>query len=109
MDERKDYGTSDHPMTKAESDAQPKAMPASVFPGHVVPGRETPNEKSPYPHHWTEAFAGRELEEIKFARTYHQCYGHGTPGHLHLLIISQLSRQVDILMGRDPNWDRANW
>lgn len=92
MDERADYGTSDHPMAKAEVAEQPKE-----------------EGKSPYPHHWTEAFAGRELEEIKFARTYHQRYGHGTPGHLHLLFISQLSRQVDILMGRDPNWDRANW
>lgn len=89
MEERRDYGTNDHPVTKTELQAE--------------------QGTSPYPHHWTETFAGRELEEIKFARTYHQRYGHGTPGHLHLLLISQLSRQVDILMGRDPDWDRANW
>jgi hypothetical protein len=56
--------------------------------------------------HWTTEFAGRELEEIKFARMYHQEFNHGTPGHLHLLLISQLSRLVDVLSGRDP--DRAD-
>lgn len=66
-------------------------------------------DQEQHTQHWTESFAGRELEEIKFARTYHQRYGHGTPGHLHLLIISQLSRQIDILAGRDPNWDREDW
>jgi hypothetical protein len=59
--------------------------------------------------HWSENYGGRELQEIKFARTYHQRYGHGTPGHLHLLLISQLSRQIDILLGRDPNWDKEQW
>ena len=76
-------------------------------PRHVAIPAEPAQEQTA--QHWTEAFAGRELEEIKFARTYHQRYGHGTPGHLHLLIISQLSRQIDILNGRDPNWDKAQW
>jgi hypothetical protein len=35
--------------------------------------------------HWSTAFAGRELSEIEFARFYHQRFGHGTPGHAHLV------------------------
>jgi hypothetical protein len=53
--------------------------------------------------HWSTAFAGRELSEIEFARFYHQRFGHGTPGHAHLMIISQLSRLVDELCNINPD------
>lgn len=81
MEDRKDYGTSDHPMTRTELRVEPRAEK----PGGL---------------HWTEAFSGRELMEIQFARVYHGEFGHGTPGHLHLMLISQLSKIIDELTGR---------
>lgn len=92
MDDRKDYGANEHLMPQAELRAEP--------------GAEKPSGL-----HWTEAFAGHELMEIQFARIYHSEFGHGTPGHLHLVLISQLSQIIDGLSGRNvrrEGQDQAN-
>lgn len=44
---------------------------------------------------WLDEFTEREQKEIDFALMYVQNYGHGTPGHTHLMIIAQLARLLD--------------
>lgn len=44
---------------------------------------------------WLDEFDGREQKSIDFARLYAAQYGHGDPGHLHLLIIAKLAALLD--------------
>ena len=50
---------------------------------------------------WIETLDAREQQEINFARLYHAHYGHGTPGHLHLILIAKLAALLDAHDGRE--------
>lgn len=48
---------------------------------------------------WLEAFDTREQKEIDLARLYAAQYDHGSPGHLHLKIITKLAVLLDLNEG----------
>ncbi|MBX3081729.1 MAG: hypothetical protein KF716_08835 [Anaerolineae bacterium] len=49
---------------------------------------------------WMKLLDQRQQQEILFAQTYHQNFGHGTDGHHRLLIIAKLSDMLTHLEGQ---------
>lgn len=79
------------PRTKAEDDAHveqvnkqgPMAMPKPVA-------------------HWIDGYDERTRKHIQFALDYAENYGHGAPGHLDLMTIAALARQLSFALDVDP-------
>lgn len=44
---------------------------------------------------WMDEFAEREQKSIDHARLYAAQYGHGDPGHMHLMVIAKLAELLD--------------
>ena len=46
---------------------------------------------------WIESFDIRHQKEIEFSQMYVEKFDHGTPGHMHLVVIAQLAGLVNRL------------
>lgn len=49
------------------------------------------------PKTWLETLDAREQTEVDFARLYAAQYAHGSPGHMHLMVIAKLATMLDRL------------
>lgn len=50
--------------------------------------------------HWYDHLDERQLIEVAFARTYADCYAHGTTGHTQLMLIAKLADLLDQYEGK---------
>lgn len=77
MGEERNYGTSDHPMTRTEWEAEPLSEP---------------------PAQWKGDLSEREQIQIAHAQEYARIWGSaGVPGHGQFLLIAKLAKKLDDL------------
>lgn len=52
--------------------------------------------------HWIDGYDERTRKHIQFALDYATNYGHGAPGHLDLMTIAALARQLSFALDVGP-------
>ncbi len=52
--------------------------------------------------HWIEGYEERMRKHIQFALKYADDFNHGAPGHLDLLTIATLARQLSFALDVEP-------
>lgn len=52
--------------------------------------------------HWIDGYDDRMRKHIQFALDYAANYNHGAPGHLDLLTIATLARQLSFALDVEP-------
>lgn len=75
------------PRTKTEDDAHVAAVHAQAAPEPVK--------------HWIDGYEEHMRKHIQFALDYAANYGHGAPGHLDLMTIATLARQLSFALDED--------
>jgi hypothetical protein len=53
-------------------------------------------------NHWIDGYEERMRKHIQFALNYQANYGHGAAGHLDLLTIATLARQLSFALDQTP-------
>lgn len=70
---------------------------------HVERVNEQGPVAAPQPiNHWIEGYEPRMRKHIQFALEYAANYDHGAPGHLDLMTIATLARQLSFALDVDP-------
>lgn len=52
--------------------------------------------------HWIDGYEERMRKHIQFALKYADDFNHGAPGHLDLLTIATLARQLSFALDEEP-------
>lgn len=52
--------------------------------------------------HWIDGYEERMRKHIQFALKYADDFNHGAPGHLDLLTIATLARQLSFALDQEP-------
>lgn len=63
---------------------------------------QTPRASTPEPiAHWLDGYELRMRTHILFAVNYERHFGHGAPGHLDLITIATLARQLAFALDQE--------
>lgn len=95
MDKRRDYGTSDHPMT-ADELRQAIEQPLA--------DDEQPEIRVLPPPQWMAQLDERTQTHVMFAQNYAAFYKHGAPGHLDLMTIAALAHFLNNYEDHGSPW-----